>query len=159
MCTNAEPNYGPLWFAAKKEAADSVIQVLDSAKKIVLADLRKHGGLYQRAILRTFYHGAVEKEQESPKFPDATDMRLLSALSKNGAVDATAEILGELNISIDGNQENANEDDENSNEAALSSISNSMTAVLGERNSNSNSNDEGNVSGANKLQEHGMKDE
>lgn len=64
MCINAEPNYGPLWFACKKGICDSADQVLKSAKKTVIGDLQRHHSLYHNAILGSFYVGSSNKENE-----------------------------------------------------------------------------------------------
>jgi len=51
-CSNADPNYGKLWFRCRTKPADTARNVLVRAKFMIAEDLAKYAHIYVSAILR-----------------------------------------------------------------------------------------------------------
>jgi hypothetical protein len=65
ICMNAEPNYGALWCVCKENASDTALQVMENAKKLILADLQRHRSLYNFCMSQSFYHGRSTTDKEN----------------------------------------------------------------------------------------------
>lgn len=64
MCTNADPNYGSMWFSCRAHWLETAEEVLSHAKTVVLHDLHTHKSLYHAAILRNWRNNKVEQQDD-----------------------------------------------------------------------------------------------
>merc|ERR1711871_1916954 len=76
-CSNAEPNYGVVWFFCRRRSSDSAKTILKSAKSAILFDLVASSPLYMRAAscyIRRTLKDAVKRgfETSSSGHGDAT---------------------------------------------------------------------------------------
>lgn len=72
QCTNADPNYGPLWFYCRKGPTDTARKVLARASGVVLADIKNSAALYIAAYVRRFallaaMQHTMKQEEINPK--------------------------------------------------------------------------------------------
>lgn len=51
-CSNADPNYGKLWFRSRSKPSDTARIVLNQAKKMIKSDLEEYSSLYVLAGIR-----------------------------------------------------------------------------------------------------------
>ncbi len=103
-CSNADPNYGKLWFHSRSKPSDTARKVLKQAKEIIWNDLRHYGFMY---IVATIRQQAVKYCKEANKqvcVPSLTellsvkwqDINLLEGISKadfvTGFIEANREV-------------------------------------------------------------------
>jgi la-related protein 1 len=53
-CSNADPNYGPMWFYCRSRLTDTARVVLGRAVNIILDDVKFHANVYIAALVRRF---------------------------------------------------------------------------------------------------------
>lgn len=103
-CSNADPNYGKLWFYSRSKPSDTARKVLEQAKEVIWNDLRHCGFIYIVATIRQQAVKYCQKANKETSVPSLTvllsanwqDINLLEGISKTnfvtGFIEANREV-------------------------------------------------------------------
>jgi len=73
-CSNADPNYGKLWFHSRSRPSDTARKVLEQAKQVIWNDLREYSFIYVLATMRQEAIKCCRKSNINLNVPSLTDL-------------------------------------------------------------------------------------
>jgi la-related protein 1 len=106
-CSNADPDYGKLWFYSRSKPSDTARKVLEQAKQVIWNDLRGYSFIYIFASMRQESIKFCSKSNIKVNVPSLTDLLngtklkedcLLKGISMADFVTGFIEVNGEVNL-------------------------------------------------------------
>ena len=106
-CSNADPNYGKLWFHSRSRPSDTARKVLEQAKQVIWNDLREYSFIYILATMRQDTIKYCKTSNMNVNVPSLTELlnktawkedNLLKRISKADFVTGFSEVNGEVDL-------------------------------------------------------------